>query len=263
MGLRRYGSLTSVADPDHMSDPNDPFSHHPELRGRIVPYQQSRFRDIDLREIDDRLRELGHSSPRRVPDEQREAGRQQVLTGRWDDDLWVFAYGSLMWDPALHFAEVRRARLEGYQRRFCLEMTFGRGTHERPGLTLGLVPGAGCEGLAFRIPADRIEVESEIVWRREVLFEGYVPTFASIDTVRGEEEALIFATDTTSEHYVGQLGFEEQARRMAHASGDLGSGFEYLENVVEQLTAVGIEDPEIVALYARADELRKNAGAGR
>ncbi len=244
-----------------MSDGSDPFAHHPELRGRIVPYQESRFRDFNLGELDEALRELDKPGLQRVPDEEREAGRRSTLEGRWDRDLWVFAYGSLMWDPGLDFAEVRHARLEGHERQFCLETTFGRGSDEQPGLMLGLVPGVGCEGLAFRIPRERIDVETEIVFRREKLFRAYVATFARVETALGAEQALVFLIDPTSELYLGELTFEEQAHRMAHAQGFLGSGFEYLENVVHQLVAVGIDDPGITALYARAVELREGAAA--
>lgn len=244
-----------------MSDGTDPYRHHPELRGRIVPYDESRYRDIDLDELDQQLRGRGSPGPRRVPNDEREAARRAALRGRRDRDLWVFACGSLMWDPALRFAEVRRARLGGYERRFCLETSFGRGTEELPGLMLGLVPGQGCEGLAFRVPAERIEVESEILWRREMLFYGYAPTFEPIDTVHGTEEAVVFAADPDSEHYAGDLTFEEQARCMAHAAGFLGSAFEYLDNVLQQLRAVGIEDTGIAALHARACDLRESASS--
>ena len=53
-------------------------------------------------------------------------------------DLWVFGYGSLMWDPAMEFAEVRRGRTKLYARSFCLWDVGGRGSLDRPGLMLAI-----------------------------------------------------------------------------------------------------------------------------
>ena len=66
---------------------------------------------------------------------------------------WVFAYGSLMWDPGVPVCESVTARLEGYARSFCLRSLRHRGTPEVPGLVLGLeqAAGAACTGLAFRV----------------------------------------------------------------------------------------------------------------
>jgi cation transport regulator ChaC len=47
-------------------------------------------------------------------------------------DFWVFAYGSLMWNPEFPHQEVRAARLLGYHRAFCVYSHHYRGTRERP-----------------------------------------------------------------------------------------------------------------------------------
>ena len=85
-----------------------------------------------------------------------------------DQDIWLFAYGSLIWNPAFHFAERRTARLHGYHRQFCLWTNLGRGTSSAPGLLLGLEPGSSCRGVAFRIAASQVEEETAIVWAREM-----------------------------------------------------------------------------------------------
>src|SRR5260221_13258085 len=71
------------------------------------------------------------------------------------DSIWVFGYGSLMWNPAFAFAERRSATLRGWHRRFCQWMRLGRGTAEKPGLTLALDRGGMTPGGAFRLPPGR------------------------------------------------------------------------------------------------------------
>lgn len=94
-----------------MNDAIDPFSHHPELRGQIADPLQSFFRTFTTEALAARMRQMGLPPDWWHPDEKREAMRAATLAGRREADLWVFAYGSLMWDPGFRFAEVRRARV--------------------------------------------------------------------------------------------------------------------------------------------------------
>jgi len=155
--------------------PDNAFVHLPELQGRLTPAHASGLRLTDevLAEWDAQARCQGLPAHWRLPDIEVEQSRREVLSTitAQQQDLWVFAYGSLMWNPGFHFGEVRRACLPGFARRFALSTTLGRGTPDCPGLVLTLqrTSGAdqvGCEGLAFRIPAPLVEDESRMLWRR-------------------------------------------------------------------------------------------------
>lgn len=227
---------------------DDPFAHHPGLRGRIVDPMTSFFRTFQPSDFDAAMEAAGRPADWRYSDAEREARRQAVLAGRLDADIWVFAYGSLMWDPAFVYAEVRRGRIEGYARRFCLSETYARGTPDAPGLMAGLDHGPDCEGLVFRIGAEVADRETEILWRREGLGSAYHPVFAPVTTAHGTVEALAFVADHASPVIFPNLTREEQVKLIATGVGVLGSSREYLENIAAQMAALRIEDTDVTGL---------------
>lgn len=92
-----------------------------------------------------------------------------------------------MWDPGIHFAEVRLAKLQGFQRRFNYKTTVGRGSPECPGLLLAIERQAGyCTGLAFRVAADKADNEAAIMWRREMVRGNYTPAWLPMTTPQGD-----------------------------------------------------------------------------
>lgn len=238
-----------------MDEHVDPFRHHPELRGRIRPAEESFFRGFLPADMDADMAARGIAPGWPTPDADREAGRRRLLSGH-RGDLWIFGYGSLMWDPALRFTKVRRARLDGYSRRFCLKDTLGaRGTAERPGLMAGLAVGGTCEGLAFRVAAGAVEAETEILWRREMIAPGYTPVFAAATLDDGAVRALTFVADPAAPHVDLALAPGEQARLIATGTGFLGSSLDYIDNLAAHLETLGIEDPELCALRGAARAL--------
>ena len=106
--------------------------------------------------------------------EERAASLERALT-RYapGEEAWVFAYGSLMWNPALEFAEQQPCQVDGWRRSFCFWMPMGRGTPELPGLMLALEQGGACEGIAYRLAPQQVESELGLLWNREMLAGTY------------------------------------------------------------------------------------------
>lgn len=239
---------------------NDPFVHLPNLRGRFIHPVKSNARVTPevLEKWDQSAFERGSDITWRLPDDEREALRRDFMSQiEHAGDVWVFAYGSLMWDPALYFEEVRAAALVGYQRRFNYKVIGGRGTPEQPGLVLSLMPepGARCNGLAFRIAMPQVDEETAILWRREMLRGGYAPAFLPMETPQGSVQAIVFVAHDTNPSYVHDLTQEQTAHIVANASGHLGSNGDYLFQLAHQLQALGITDPYIDDLYQRVTQL--------
>jgi len=230
----------------------DAFMHLPSLRDRVTPPEKSALRATPevLALWDELARELGRPNNWRLSDQEIEDSRRAILGDlNPAQDLWIYAYGSLMWDPGVRFAEVRRADLEGYQRRFTYRITLGRGSPDRPGLMLSLESGIGCcRGLAFRIAADLADAETAILWRREMIRGGYTPVMQSMKTPQGSITALVFSANHSHSEHVGELPLNETAAIIASASGVIGTNREYLEQLVEQLVTLGIEDTYIEQL---------------
>ena len=238
---------------------SDAFTHLPHLRGRVTPAEHSDLRVTPevLAVWDERAQRLGRGPDWRLSNHALEASRHALLGDRDPaEDLWIYSYGSLMWDPGFHFAEVRLAEVAGYRRRFSYRSTIGRGSAEHPALVLSLEPGSGsCRGLAFRIEGAIAQHESAMVWRREMIRGGYRPTFLPVSTPQGEVTALAFASNDAHADHVGELPVDETAAMIARASGTLGTNRHYLEQVAAQLERLGIEDGYLQQLAGRVRAL--------
>jgi glutathione-specific gamma-glutamylcyclotransferase len=228
----------------------DPFAAHPELRPLIRDPSQSKLRNLDAVAMGKDAPNPATPVPKMLSAEAREASRRATLAGH-TGDLWVFAYGSLMWDPAMDFAEVRRAWLPGHARRFILCDIYGaRGTHEAPGLMAALDRGDGCHGLAFRVPVERVEDETRNLWAREMVLPSYVPRILPVDLDGESVMALAFLADHDTDMIRRDLTREQQVRYLATGTGFLGSSRDYLETIARQFSALGIDDPDVSALMA-------------
>ena len=243
-----------------MPESVDPYLHHPELVGKITDSHSSFFRNFRPERVLESHPELEWVLEKLHTDEQREESRTQFLDAHPEQDLWVFAYGSLMWDPALQFAEVRRASVAGYARQFILKDVLGaRGTVEAPGLMAALDRGDHCDGLVFRVAAKDIDEETEILWRREMVAPGYIPTMVDTAFEGQEVKALTFVADHDAEIIASDLTLDEQIEFIATGSGFLGTSKEYLENIVSQFNALDIVDERCEHLLGLVEDYKAKA----
>ncbi len=165
--------------------------------------------------------------------------------------VWIFTYGSLMWNPQIDYAESLSGLLEGYHRSFCCWSVIYRGTFEKPGLVLALDKGGTCYGQVLRIESDKVEDELQKVWEREMITAFYIPCWVSVQTTVGKLKALTFIADPKHKTYINQLTVDEMAACIATAKGQRGTNREYLENTVEQLRHLGISEPLLEEIHAR------------
>jgi cation transport protein ChaC len=174
------------------------------------------------------------------------------------DDMWVFAYGSLMWRPGFAFEEVRRALLTGYRRCFCIYSVHHRGTPHRLGMVLGLDRGGACEGMAYRIAASDREAVRSYLRAREVINGVYRETLVPIE-LEGEPIrevlALAYIVERAHPNYAFRLPLAKQARLIRGARGLSGANLDYLVSTVRHLRELGIRDRELERLVTMAGPL--------
>jgi len=166
--------------------------------------------------------------------------------------IWVFGYGSLMWNPGFPFVERATARLTGRHRRLCVVSRHHRGDAARPGLVMGLDRGGSCRGIAYRVPAEAVGDTLAYLHERET---AHYPVYRRADvpvvldgiparTVR----SVTYVIDRSDPDYAGHLSVEQQAAIVAVAQGRSGANRDYLVSVVEHIHALGLRDRRLEAV---------------
>ncbi len=159
------------------------------------------------------------------------------------DDLWVFAYGSLMWRPGFAHVEAVPAHLDGYARAFCIYSLHYRGTFERPGLVLGLARGGHCQGLAFRVAAEAAVDTRRYLRHRELIYGVYREVRVPVTLATPERRvvtALTYVADPAHPSFAAGLGLMQQAKIIKGAAGIAGTNLDYLANTAGQLRKLKI-----------------------
>jgi cation transport protein ChaC len=199
--------------------------------------------DILSGRIEERIKEAERVGlTTRLLPEQREVSRRAILDELGKDEVWLFGYGSLMWNPCIEFIDRQPGMLYGYHRSFCLQSPTGRGTPEQPGLMLALKPGGSCQGIVYRIARDVAEHEFTVIWNREMISGAYRPKVVNIKTAIGLRRAATFVINRNHPRYIATMPLSEAAAIIAVAGGWLGTCAEYLFSTVAHLDELGVED---------------------
>lgn len=213
--------------------------------------RNSREMRLSDRHVAALVREITDPGPRLLPgfrpatDDDYQALVAKIRAEMPAGGLWVFAYGSLIWNPEFDLSERRVARAHGWRRSFCLGWDYRfRGNAEQPGLMLALDRGGQCTGVAFRLPDDRLEHNLHRLVRREMSMvpSAFPARWIRVVTPEGPLTALTFAMNRKSGRYVRGLSDDELAEVLATACGFRGSMAEYLFSTVAHLEELGIHD---------------------
>jgi cation transport protein ChaC len=186
----------------------------------------------------------------------------EAIAGRDPENLWIFAYGSLIWNQGFDFVDRRTGSVNGWHRAFRLGYDkWFRGSVERPGLMLVLGPGGSCSGVLFKLPPDAARANLKRLMQREIRMmpNAFGPCWIKVVTGDGPMDAMTFAMNRASPLYVTGLAESETVRILATAAGSLGSMAEYLRSTVEQLEAHGLHDAKLWKLQDQVAAFLENA----
>lgn len=161
-------------------------------------------------------------------------------------DLWVFGYGSLMWNPGFPFRDRVPALVFGYHRALCIASHGHRGTPDHPGLVLGLDRGGACRGIAFRVARRDVNSTLQMLWAREMRRHGYQARLVRARLLDRQVRALAFIADLAHARYAGALTVEETARRIANCHGARGPNLDYLMRTINHLAELGVRDHNLL-----------------
>jgi cation transport protein ChaC len=171
-------------------------------------------------------------------------------------DIWVFGYGSLIWDPKFPVVESRTAVLHGYRRSLCILSIRNRGTAECPGLVVGLERGGSCVGRAHRVAAEHVEDTIAYLHERELATHSYIPKKLPISLQSGERiKAVTFVARVKHPQYAGGLSETRQAELIVQGHGPYGTSLDYLRNVIRHLDECGIASGPLHRVLAIAEDM--------
>ena len=171
-----------------------------------------------------------------------DAGPELWARLSWESDLWIFAYGSLMWNPGFPYCDAEPAILRGHHRSFCVYSTEHRGTPERPGLVLGLDRGGTCKGVAYCVPAIDVPAALSYLCERELKCGVYGLREVEVQLASRRVAAVAFVVNRQHPHYAAGLSLAETARLIHEGSGRRGSARAYFDGALNELDRLGAID---------------------
>lgn len=175
-----------------------------------------------------------------------------LLTG-WSgsEDLWVFAYGSLIWHPGFAWTERRLATVRGYHRSLCLWSHDHRGSPDNPGLVFGLDRGGCCRGVAFKVAAHDVPDVFKALWRREMVTGAYTPRWLTCHTEQEPVRGLVFLLNRACHEYAADISDDRLLACVRNAVGHSGPCLDYVVETERALRAHGIDDGRLGALVRK------------
>jgi glutathione-specific gamma-glutamylcyclotransferase len=204
--------------------------------------------DIERDASREAIKNSPHAAKLLTEEEMQRSLSDMLRTWNGRDAVFVFGYGSLIWNPCMQHSGRLVGTVRGYHRRFCLWSNVYRGTPEKPGLVLGLDRGGAVRGMVFRLDASVARRELELLWRREMFGGSYLSRWLKTETEIGTVNAIGFVINRVASSYAGRLNDADVVERLATSRGRYGSGADYLAQTAAALRAAGIEDDHLERL---------------
>lgn len=212
--------------------------------------------NISKGQLGDKIKSISGSDKVLTTKELLNARRNIIPDKGIGEDIYIFAYGSLLWNPTVDYEEECLAKIYGFHRSFCMKTKLGRGSFKKPGLMLGLDRGGSCRGSALKLKKSEAIKNIDILFRREMVTGAYKPKLLKTILEDGRKVmSLAFTVDKKHKNYFQNKAIRTKATMISNAHGFLGTCEEYFSNTLQSLSELNIVDSEMIAI---SKHLKKN-----
>lgn len=212
--------------------------------------------NISKGQLGDKIKSISGSDKVLTTKELLNARRNIIPDKGIGEDIYIFAYGSLLWNPTVDYEEECLAKIYGFHRSFCMKTNLGRGSYKKPGLMLGLDRGGSCRGSALKLKKSEAIKNIDILFRREMVTGAYKPKLLKTILEDGRKVmSLAFTVDKKHKNYFQNKAIRTKATMISNAHGFLGTCEEYFSNTLQSLSELNIVDSEMIAI---SKHLKKN-----
>jgi len=212
--------------------------------------------NISKGQLGDKIKSISGSDKVLTTKELLNARRNIIPDKGIGEDIYIFAYGSLLWNPTVDYEEECLAKIYGFHRSFCMKTNLGRGSFKKPGLMLGLDRGGSCRGSALKLKKSEAIKNIDILFRREMVTGAYKPKLLKTILEDGRKVmSLAFTVDKKHKNYFQNKAIRTKATMISNAHGFLGTCEEYFSNTLQSLSELNIVDREMIAI---SKHLKKN-----
>ena len=212
--------------------------------------------NISKGQLGDKIKSISGSDKVLTTKELINARRNIIPDKGIGEDIYIFAYGSLLWNPTVDYEEECLAKIYGFHRSFCMKTNLGRGSFKKPGLMLGLDRGGSCRGSALKLKKSEAIKNIDILFRREMVTGAYKPKLLKTILEDGRKVmSLAFTVDKKHKNYFQNKTIRTKATMISNAHGFLGTCEEYFSNTLQSLSELNIVDSEMIAI---SKHLKKN-----
>ena len=184
--------------------------------------------------------------------------------------VWIFGYGSLVWNPGFSFEQSQVGHIRGWARRFYQGSTDHRGIPGSPGRVATLVADAQsvCWGLAYQVAGDSLEsIFSYLDYREKGGFSrhqvDFYPKTAGADRTDTHRPPIsntyVYVAQDDNLNYLGPAPVQEMAQQIFFSTGPSGPNREYLFRLAESLRGMGVTDEHVTELERYVRQLSLSA----
>ncbi|CAI4224645.1 unnamed protein product [Auanema sp. JU1783] len=170
-----------------------------------------------------------------------------------EPSLWIFGYGSLIWNPGFNHDGQHKAYARGFARRMYQGNTFHRGDEQLPGRVATLIehPSAYASGVVFRV--DGVTGISKAVahLKERELDNGYEFRMVPVDIVFDSDDedtvnimALTCIARRDNQFYLGPDNVTKMAKEICIAKGRAGPNHEYVLKLAEHVRRLFPEEED-------------------